>query len=84
MTLSFDSSSVKRQVIDGRYGQLHLRVAGREHEDKKPAVLCLHMMPKSSRGFARLIPELAKDRLVIAPDYPGYGESDHFLLGYTP
>ncbi|MCS1408770.1 MAG: Haloacetate dehalogenase H-1 [Verrucomicrobia subdivision 3 bacterium] len=24
------------------------------------------------------MPELARDRLVIAPDYPGYGESDHW------
>lgn len=86
MNPSFDSSRVKRQFIDGQHGQLHLRVAGRqhEHENKKPAVLCLHMMPKSGRGFARLLPELAKDRLVIAPDYPGYGESDHYPLGYAP
>ena len=69
-------AEVKRQFIDTRHGQLHLRVAG--HATLKPALLCLHMMPKSSRGFAKLMPALAEHRLVIAPDYPGYGESDPF------
>ena len=35
------------------------------------------MAPKSGRSFAKLMPLLARDRLVIAPDYPGHGESDH-------
>ena len=35
------------------------------------------MVPKSGRSFANLMPLLADDRLVIAPDYPGHGESDH-------
>ena len=74
--------SVTRQFIDTDTGQLHLRVAGRM--SSALPLICLHMMPKSGRGFAQLLPELAKDRLVIAPDYPGYGESDPYPDSVTP
>ena len=66
---------VRRGFIDAGYGQMHLRSAGRATD--KPAIVCLHMISKSGRSFARLMPQLARQRLVIAPDYPGYGESDH-------
>jgi len=41
-----------------------------------PAVLLLHGMPNSARGFRGVIPALAKSAHVIAPDLPAYGESD--------
>ena len=41
-----------------------------------PAVLLLHGMPNSARGFRGVIPILAKSAHVIAPDLPAYGESD--------
>lgn len=65
---------VRRCFVDGEYGQLHVRSAGKD--SGKPPIVCLHMVPKSSRSFVNLMPFLAEDRLVIAPDYPGYGESD--------
>jgi pimeloyl-ACP methyl ester carboxylesterase len=34
------------------------------------------MSPKSGRIFNELLPFLAVDRIAIAPDYPGHGESD--------
>jgi pimeloyl-ACP methyl ester carboxylesterase len=34
------------------------------------------MSPKSGRIYERLMEKVAKDRIVIAPDYPGSGESD--------
>ena len=67
-------SKVRRRYIAGKYGQLHLRVSGQPSQ--KPAIICLHMAPKSGRSFQHLMPFLASDRLVVAPDYPGYGESD--------
>ena len=73
--------ALERRFIQLQHGQLHLRVAGQIYSGtarQQPTILCLHMIPKSGRIFARLLPELAKDRLVIAPDYPGYGESDHY------
>jgi pimeloyl-ACP methyl ester carboxylesterase len=41
-----------------------------------PVVLLLHGFPTSSQMFRNLIPRLADKYRVIAPDYPGYGESD--------
>jgi pimeloyl-ACP methyl ester carboxylesterase len=34
------------------------------------------MAPKSGRSFHQILPYLSSDRLVVAPDYPGHGESD--------
>ena len=41
-----------------------------------PAVVLLHGFPTSSHMFRNLIPYLADRYHVIAPDYPGYGQSD--------
>src|SRR4051794_5464304 len=41
-----------------------------------PVVLLLHGFPTSSHMFRNLIPALADRHRVIAPDYPGYGQSD--------
>lgn len=41
-----------------------------------PVVLLLHGFPTSSHMFRNLIPVLADRYRVIAPDYPGYGQSD--------
>ena len=51
-----------------------------------PAVLLLHGFPASSFMFRNLIPQLAVRYHVIAPDYPGYGQSDapdHTQFHYT-
>jgi pimeloyl-ACP methyl ester carboxylesterase len=41
-----------------------------------PVVLLLHGYPTSSHMFRHLIPALADRYRVIAPDYPGFGQSD--------
>ncbi|WP_375337232.1 alpha/beta fold hydrolase [Rhizobium lentis] len=41
-----------------------------------PVVLLLHGFPTSSHMFRDLIPQLADKYRVIAPDYPGFGQSD--------
>jgi len=51
-----------------------------------PVVLLLHGFPTSSHMFRNLIPLLADKYRVIAPDYPGYGQSDapdHTQFAYT-
>ncbi len=51
-----------------------------------PTVLLLHGFPSSSFMFRNLIPHLATRYHVIAPDYPGYGQSDapdHKAFSYT-
>lgn len=40
-----------------------------------PAVLLLHGFPTSSQMFRNLIPLLANEYHMVAPDYPGYGHS---------
>jgi pimeloyl-ACP methyl ester carboxylesterase len=42
----------------------------------KPAVLLLHGFPTSARTFRDVVPELAEVAYVVAPDLPGFGESD--------
>ncbi len=51
-----------------------------------PVVLLLHGFPTSSHMFRNLIPTLADRYHVIAPDYPGFGQSaapDHSQFAYT-
>ena len=51
---------------------IYYREAG---SSDNPAVILLHGFPTSSHMFRTLIPELAENYHVIAPDYPGYGNS---------
>jgi len=61
----------KTAKIDG------LKIFFREAGDKShPPILLLHGFPSSSHMFRNLIPLLAEDHYVIAPDYPGFGHSD--------
>jgi pimeloyl-ACP methyl ester carboxylesterase len=51
-----------------------------------PVVLLLHGFPTSSHMFRNLIQALADRYHVIAPDYPGFGDSaapDHTQFAYT-
>jgi pimeloyl-ACP methyl ester carboxylesterase len=43
---------------------------------KKPTILLLHGFPSSSHMFRNLIKELGYEYNIIAPDYPGFGNSD--------
>ena len=66
---------IRKSYVDGPYGQIHLRSCG---ESKAPDLLCLHPAPFSGLAFTQIMPHLAQDRRVIAPDYPGHGGSDPF------
>ena len=69
---SSDTNTVayKTEKIDGL--DIFYREAGPKDA---PTVLLLHGFPTSSHMFRNLIPELADKYHVIAPDYPGYGNS---------
>ncbi|TDI95527.1 MAG: alpha/beta hydrolase [Caldithrix sp.] len=56
--------------IDGL--DIFYREAGSENS---PTILLLHGFPTSSHMFRNLIPALADKYHVVAPDYPGYGNS---------
>src|ERR1700744_6456269 len=45
-------------------------------DPQKPTVLLLHGFPTSSHMFRNLIPQLADNFHIIAPDLPGFGFSD--------
>jgi pimeloyl-ACP methyl ester carboxylesterase len=63
---------MRKTYIDGRWGQVHVRMAG----SGTPLVL-LHQSPLSGDQFSPAIPLLAEAGFqVIAPDMPGYGGSD--------
>jgi pimeloyl-ACP methyl ester carboxylesterase len=54
-----------------------LRLFYREAGSKdSPTIVLLHGFPSSSHMFRDLIPQLAANFHVIAPDYPGFGYSD--------
>ena len=63
--------------------KLFYREAG---NPQSPAVLLLHGFPTSSHMFRNLIPQLAEEYHVVAPDLPGFGFSDapdHTSFSYT-
>lgn len=68
----------RRTYFDCRFGQLHVRTAFPSSGgfDEQTTLFCLHHSEASSRGFDRLLSEMAQDRSVYAPDLPGFGESD--------
>jgi pimeloyl-ACP methyl ester carboxylesterase len=41
-----------------------------------PTIVLLHGFPSSSHLFRELIPALSKSFHLVAPDYPGFGQSD--------
>lgn len=69
---------VKRRYVDGPYGQIHLRIARPADTalETEPPLACFHYSPGSSRMYATILPLLAKNRMVMAFDTPGYGNSD--------
>ena len=46
-----------------------------------PAILLLHGFPTSSHMFRNLIPALADEFHLVAPDYPGFGNSSAPTVG---
>ncbi|MEM9881099.1 MAG: alpha/beta hydrolase [Pseudomonadota bacterium] len=68
-------AQVKRLFVDGLFGQTHVRIA-RPDVVKHPPFVCLHMFPQSGRNFAKFVAAASTDRVVLAPDFPGHGESD--------
>lgn len=67
-------TKIRRAFIDADYGQMHYRIAGKPSD--KNTLLCLHQSPKSSREFIEVMKLAGNDRLVVAIDSPGHGESD--------
>jgi len=65
----------KKHYIAGEYGQIHMRLSEPDNP-LKPPLMCLHMFPRSSRNLEPFVKAADDSRIVVAPDAPGYGESD--------
>lgn len=71
-----DAEATSVQVLYKTQKVGELEIFYREAGPKgAPTVLLLHGFPTSSQMFRNLIPTLAERYHVIAPDYPGYGNS---------
>lgn len=70
--------NIRKSYIDGPHGQLHLRSCG--GANAAPALICLHPAPFSGLAFTAMLPHLARDRMAIAPDFPGHGGSDPYRV----
>ncbi|MDA0367611.1 MAG: alpha/beta hydrolase [Proteobacteria bacterium] len=69
-------AGVRRAYADGRFGQLHYRIARPTGATDKTPLICFHLSPNSGRVYALWLAEMSKDRIAVAPDTPGFGESD--------
>jgi len=67
---------VHRGYADGRFGQIHYRIAQPDHETGKRPLVCFHMSPYSGVIYETFMAEMGRDRVVIAMDTPGFGNSD--------
>ncbi len=71
-TVSRKSSRVLYNTIKIDGLDIFYRSAG---DRTKPVILLLHGFPTSSQMFRNLMPALADKYYVVAPDYPGFGQS---------
>ncbi|WP_448564195.1 alpha/beta fold hydrolase [Thalassotalea ganghwensis] len=62
----------EHKTIEVQSQQIFYREAG---DKSAPTIVLLHGFPTSSHMYRNLIPKLAKQYHVIAPDYPGFGNS---------
>jgi len=65
--------NIQNQTISVDGQTIFYREAG--NKEKTPTILLLHGFPTSSHMFRNLIPALADKFHLIAPDYPGFGNS---------
>lgn len=65
---------LQKAYVNTAYGQIHTRQAGKPKDE--PPLILLHQTPSSSTMFSQMLPLLARDFWVIAPDLPGFGASD--------
>lgn len=76
------NKKIYRKYVNLKRGQIHIRVAGDKKSKKRP-LLCFHLSPVSGIIFENLMMEMGHDRLVVAPDTPGFGMSDNTLTEPT-
>ena len=67
----------RRAYVDGAHGQVHvLSSVPADGEATATPMVCLAPNPMAGRYYRLFMAELGKDRVMLAPDYPGLGQSD--------
>jgi pimeloyl-ACP methyl ester carboxylesterase len=69
---SVQATSTEYKTIEVQSQNIFYREAG---DKSAPTIVLLHGFPTSSHMYRNLIPKLAETYHVIAPDYPGFGNS---------
>ena len=67
---------IRKGYSDGPEGQVHWRMACPVSEAVDTDLYCFSPAPFGSIAFVDLLPHLAQNRRVIAPDYPGQAGSE--------
>ena len=67
-----EASPTLHKTLKVQNQDIFYREAGTEH---KETIVLLHGFPTSSHMYRNLIPKLSEKYHVIAPDYPGFGNS---------
>lgn len=68
---------LRRQYVDGRYGQVHVLMSEPIGlRGLATPLTCFAPNPSTGRYFLEFMKVLGTDRVMIAPDYPGVGDSD--------
>ena len=67
------TNSMKYNTIQIDDVKMFYRTAG---QPDRPAVLLLHGFPSASHMFRELMPLLAEKYYVVAPDFPGFGQTE--------
>ncbi|OUR84651.1 hydrolase [Colwellia psychrerythraea] len=67
-----EAAQTLHKTIKVQNQDIFYREAGKEH---KKTIVLLHGFPTSSHMYRDLIPKLSETYHVIAPDYPGFGNS---------
>lgn len=65
--------AVRREFLQTPGGQIHYRFSGMP---ERPPVLLFHESPVSGQVYETAMPLLAEHFFVLAPDTPGYGDSE--------
>lgn len=80
LTITCVNAQNKNQMEKINYKTLEIKgikIAYREAGiTNKPTIVLLHGYPSSSHQYRKVLDQLANEYHLIAPDYPGYGNSD--------
>lgn len=68
-----NNNSMQYNKVQVEDTQVFYRTSG---SPERPAVLLLHGFPSASHMFRELMPQLAKEYYVVAPDFPGFGQTE--------